>query len=1076
MNATSQEAAQRRGHQRGAGAAEAGRIRRKSAHPAASGSRGNGSASWIWRCLIIGWGCWLALTPAAARGEEPALAFLTALREQGHFDLALTYLDQMEESRLAPESFRRRIPLYRAETVIESVNQLRDIGQWESRLTDAQKLLEDFSATAASADDRSLAAETLANLRFRQGRFYLHKAETPRLSDSEREELRNKARASLNGSIEAFESARVLTRDRLEQIKQAAGSAAVDPEVVKQLRTSFTQIRLRKPIATELLADTWPAGSAEQIDLLTRAEAEYLDVWKDYRNYRAGVDGCLFAARCRQKLGKPVESVQLLDELLTMNDRPELLPIKQQAGLMAIDAWRAMEPYPYEQVIQRLQPLIANLTRAESRKPEWLKLQLEVARGLRAKAESMEAAGGSAGDIRELNKTAAVLAKNVARVPGTEQAAARELLQAWNIDLASDADTGEAPPASFLDARTRAADLIADLDLQKTELKELRTRLDAASDAERPVLQAEWTEAEKQMAAVANQAMDLLRDSARLVTPDTPRADRNHVRYLQAVVLYSTGRYLEAALLGEFLVRHWPTEEWTRQSAVIAINAWASLFEAAPADQRAFELQRLSEFCQVVEQRWSGSPEASHAAGILAKLALSANDSERARELVERMGSGGRGQMAIKLQLAQRIWNEILQGRAGLEGEALQAQLAASAPRIAEARKLLEEGLAEVTPENIDFAAARGRLLLARMLLESGEPALAVDQLELSGSGPLDLIKQGHPAVTSGPNADVLQRETFRTAITAYLGCLRGGSDPGQWIGRAEGVLKALRDQLRTLPEADAARELSAVYSVIAAELKAQIRSIPDPEEGKRLAQNLAKFLYSLAETTTEGKTGLWAASTLMEVVLTLEQKIRPEARADLVPLYRTAVQILELVRSKGFGADPQAEALELETGRYLGLAHRGIGNWDEATRAFASVLEKRATLIRTQIDAAETLQMQGRQSGVSAPLGKALMGTEPREDPKTKRKENVIWGWRRLVLVTKGREDFAESHRRALYGLIESQLEYGVLEKSDKAIRSALTQLETWRKAEPEYGSAEWKKKAGELELRIQQQLKSGQ
>lgn len=1013
---------------------------------------------------------WIAAGTPVARGEEPAQAFLAALREKHHFDLALTYLDQMQSSPIASESFRRRIPLYRAETIIESVNQLRDIEQWESRLNEAQQLLVTFSETATAAEDRSFAAETLANLRFRQARVYLSRSESPRLTDAERSAALDLVRETLQSCLASFETARTLTRTRLEEIAEIGKTATVDPEAVKQLRNSYTQIRLRKPIATEFLADTWPAGSSEQTGLLVQAEAEYQEVWKNYRNYAAGVDACLFAARCRQKLGKYADAILLLDELLTMNDQPALVPIKRRAGLMAIQSWQKMEPYPFEQVIQRLQPLLANLTRSQLREPDWLTIQLEVARGLRAKADSLVASGGSASEVRELNRTAGILAKAVARVPGSDQASARELLNLWKIEMTDQTDTVAEAPETFADAKALAADLVSELDLQRSELKTLQDQLAVADAARKPELESRIAEKTTARAATAQQALDLLRSAIRMATPDVSRADINHTRYLQAFVYFASGKFHEAALIGEFLMLHWPAEQWTQQSAALVINAWASIYEAAPPDDRAFELAKLMEVSQRVVERWNGSPEAAHAAGILARLALASSDIEQARKWSSAM-HGSSSRVDINLRLAQQIWNDVQNSR-NQPGAAGDEKTKADLERkIAEARKLLEEGLAESDPAAISFDVARGSLLLSRLLIDSGQPALAVDQLERTGLGALDLIKQNHPSVTGGSNAEAFQRETFRTAMSAYLGCLRNGGDPAQWIGKAEGVLAALRKLLASLPAAEASQELATFYSAIARELKTQIQSLSDPAERIRLAENLGVFLQSLGETTPDGRTILWAASTLIEVASSLEPGSAPDD-PHLVGLYRIAVKLLDLARAKGFEGDPQAEALTLESGRYLGLAQRGVGNWEAATKAFADVLELRPSLLKTQMDAAETLQLQSLRTQQPRYAGFAMMGTEKRTDPKTKRAENVIWGWRRLVLATKGQADFADVYHRSLFALIECRLEFGILEKSDRAIQAALTELENWRRADPTFGGPEWKQKAEALEARIRQKL----
>ncbi len=1009
----------------------------------------------------------MAGTAARLQAEEPAEAFLTALREKGHYDLALTYLDQMEAGQLASESFRRRIPLYRAETIVESVAELRNFELWDQRLGEAEALLEAFSKNSPSTDDRSLASEALANLRFRQAQAYIKRSESPRLSDSERQEFLLKSRQLLETSVAAFNEAREVTKARLEQLRSDDGPGNVDRDTVNQLRKTFTQIRLRIPIATEFLADTWPAGSAERNQLLVSAEAEYQDVWKDYRQFAAGVDACMYASRCLQKLGEYQKAAEQLNDLLIMEGRADLLPIKRRAAIMAIEAWRKMEPYPHEMVIQRLQPMLANLTRLQQREQEWLTIQLEVARALRTKAQLLAETGGTAAQIRDLNRTAAIMAKTVARTPGSEQDVARDLLATWNIDLPESAsETGPTVPTTFEEAKILAAELLGDADLERSELADLKTRLQSAAEGERAELETQIAEQKKKLDAQVRQTLDALRQATLLATSETSRADLNHTRFLQAWCYYSMDRYFEAALIGEFLLKHYPAVEWTRQAAGVVMNSYASMYSVAAKDDRAFEQQKLMEVCEIVRNRWPGSPEGSRAATIMAQLALSSGDMERARELSQNMAGNSGTRIGINIQLAQQIWNRVQGERAGLSAAELQQRSEEFTRQLGEARAILDEAMAGVTDANVDFESARGSLLLARILVDLGNPGLAVDELERAGVGPLDLIKQGHAAISGSPDADVFQRETFRTSITAYLGCMRDGGDPAQWISRAEGVLAALREKLKALPAEDASRELAAIYRKIADELKSQLDSITIPGQRAALAQNLAAFLKSLGNTTSEGRTTLWAASTLIDVADSMaESGAGPDQTESL---YKTAVQLLESARQKGFADDPQAEGLRLESSRFLGLAHRGAGNWDQAIKSLADLLAERPTLLIAQMDAAETLQIQGQKTKSADALGRAMMGTEKRPDAKTGRQQNAIWGWRQLVMATRNKEQFAEVYSRCLFGLIESRLEYGILKPSPEAVDAALTELANWRRADPETGGPKWKPRVDALEQRI--------
>ena len=73
--------------------------------------------------------------------EEPAEAFLEALRERGYYDVAIDYLDGLENSDLISAEFRKTLPFEKAQTLISSTDNMGDMNLVEVRLDQAQQLL-----------------------------------------------------------------------------------------------------------------------------------------------------------------------------------------------------------------------------------------------------------------------------------------------------------------------------------------------------------------------------------------------------------------------------------------------------------------------------------------------------------------------------------------------------------------------------------------------------------------------------------------------------------------------------------------------------------------------------------------------------------------------------------------------------------------------------------------------------------------------------------------------------------------------------------------------------------------------
>ena len=162
---------------------------------------------------------------------------------------------------------------------------------------------------------------------------------------------------------------------------------------------------------------------------------------------------------------------------------------------------------------------------------------------------------------------------------------------------------------------------------------------------------------------------------------------------------------------------------------------------------------------------------------------------------------------------------------------------------------------------------------------------------------------------------------------------------------------------------------------------------------------------------------------------------------------HRTIVKSL----ASGRITDPLHHLLkeDMKTVFELIEVRKAIESWSaylaarRATADEVAILEKNSNNLDIQIDAAETQQAWAKSSGRSKLYGESMMGSRPTKDPKTNRSQNLIWGWRRISQATRGKEKYASAFYKSLYHLAECRLEYGILEKRQDAIDSALIEIE---------------------------------
>ena len=148
------------------------------------------------------------LLTGRVQAEEPAEKFLDALRENGYYDVALLYLDDLNKGNLVGPDFKKEIPFERAKTLIRSTSALRDREKIEQSLDEAQTLLTAYASKNKSLKVSGKTLRFQGNLMYLRANSYLRQSESDRLTAGEKNELLTKARKLLNESLTSYTKAR----------------------------------------------------------------------------------------------------------------------------------------------------------------------------------------------------------------------------------------------------------------------------------------------------------------------------------------------------------------------------------------------------------------------------------------------------------------------------------------------------------------------------------------------------------------------------------------------------------------------------------------------------------------------------------------------------------------------------------------------------------------------------------------------------------------------------------------------------------------------------------------------------
>ncbi|MEM9940115.1 MAG: hypothetical protein AAF939_00915 [Planctomycetota bacterium] len=1006
-----------------------------------------------------------AIIASGLNADEPAEKFLEALRDAGYYDVALDYLKEAETSKLVNPEFKKEIPFERAQVLISSVRSSRDRDEINTRLDQAQALLAQYAKNNQSLKVSGKTLRFQGNLLYLRASSQLSQTESDRMTVSEKEEIYKVARKLLKDSYEAYSKSKSQIRRLIDpNSEDAIILDAEDPTTIRDrnlYQNLYTDVRVAIPMVAEKLGDTYPDNSPERRKELEKAADEYVDVYNDYRRFLSGLRACVYAARCNQKLGKHKAALDLLENIFELGNNSAIKSLKLESYVLACESWKQTKPYPFNKAIKLLEPAVSVLNRMEIRNPDWLRVQLELAQAKKAKSDAIKEKGGPKAnqESKAMLRAAGKVLRNVARTPSEYRDTARDLLSDWDISV-SEVASEVVVPKTFDDARQAGKDTIGEIEILLADLGQARKKVAASSD---PTVKAQAQRGldglQNQISELTETALTQLNTALEFADEETIRADINNIRYLQAFCYFVNQQYFESAIISEFLLNKYPTVDGTRQAMNLLIQSYSVMMDQADPDERDFEKEKLTSVCNAVIDRWPGSNQAGSAAGTMTRLSINNKNYDVAEKFFLKIpeSSSARGPLAVRL--GQRLFRDYLAKlKSGSDPTTLQSMLN-------NAKTYMAEGVKAASLDSLDYDTATGSLFLVDAYLESGDVDAAVNQLENVSLAPLTLVAKKHPAV-SGRYADAYSRETYKTAIKVYLAAMKKADDKRVWIDKANGIISGMQETAEKSNDPADGNRLAIVYRMMAKELLSGFNTIDDEGKKKEFANILASFLESVEKESDDAKTVLWAGSTLLSVA---NQLVQDGLQAEAKPKFNQANSALTRAEKMGFQGDPQEKQLGIELKRQRALALRGTGDFEGALEQFVAIIQSTGPAINLQIDATETVQMAAKAAKRPKGYVEAIKGAKPVKDPKTKRTKKLIWGWEKLFLATRGKEKFQNTYFQALYHIVECRLEYGILLKNTKAIKSAGKEIENQRERDPTFaGSAEWKKKFDDLEKRI--------
>jgi hypothetical protein len=485
--------------------------------------------------LCLGLVTWVALSHWGC-AAEPAREFLEQLQARGYHDVALAYLERLEQRPLADEAFQQALAYHQGETLIQAALLQRTAAGKASDLDRAQSYFERFVQARPNHPLALAATGRMADILVERARLLLNQAEAATVDARRRSELQEEARQLFALATETFQANQAELRKRLEAMPNKL-SREKDAELIAQrdqMRADYVQAQF---VAAMLIYEeglSYDVEDPRRRQKLVAAEAGFGKVAEKYRQRMAGLSAVLFQGRCRQRLGEPRKALEYYEDLLlTLPDNdPVLRSLKTKTLRNAMECWMEPDINQLEAARQRGEQWIENQKPTERADDDWLGMKLLLAR-VYHRLLQQNPSGQESG---MLSREARRLAIEVAKYRSDSQQPAQELLA--ELGQAVTAPAAEIDVKSFGEAIAASREALSRRQVAAQTVELLAHRLAAAGPNDGGELAMRLEEAKQQVAATEVQALELLRRAQELITDETPEDQVNQVRFYLCTLYY----------------------------------------------------------------------------------------------------------------------------------------------------------------------------------------------------------------------------------------------------------------------------------------------------------------------------------------------------------------------------------------------------------------------------------------------------------------------------------------------------------------------------------------------------------
>lgn len=965
-------------------------------------------------------------------------------QERGYFDTALQYLEWMKDSPMAPPSLKERYDFEVALVHMGAIENQKMFLKFEEHLKLCREALEKYIREHPEGGVIFEARMTLGRLYQEEGRIKMLTADLDVTREENKKQLREQAREDYKKSQPIFNAVRDMAREPVVKLQKEAvdNPNSVDMDALNTARGRYL-VALESTIqAKAYIAKTYPADSKEFKDGINAAVNDYLKMAKDYVSFKAGFDAKLSAAVLLKDLGDFKRSRELLGELNTLSG-DAFMDILTQSLLLALEMnLIEKKPENYQDSINRARGWSDTVGAAAKISYDGQRIFLLGARNFIEYSKTQE-------DNRQEKdralRDAGVFLRQVRNTYPPLYREARDLLEqigAVQVDRSN--------PENYQQAKEFA-------DEQWNEFVLLNTQIqDAKNDEERQEIQGRIAENARLCADTIHRAVAMREEG-------TPIAEINSLRFNLARLYMTQGRYLEAAVMLDFMARRYSSGSNATDMAKLAIQLYRTVYvndKIGGYDTTAVgeQLDKLAAFILV---RWDGQPEVTGEVQLVQiETAIDAGNLAEAKKLLEATAEGTAQRVSAELKLGLSLWNRyasLVRLPDGADDKPTRGELD---DMQTEAKKQLETGLRgklkllDEGKGRADSISIQGAMTLGQMSLDRGDSKQAIDWLNNPKIGPLALADEAGLAPNLKTLVDGLRINALMFVLRAYVG--------NEELDKAEETMNRLEKAIKD-EGADDTR-LTQIYVLLGRQLENRLKDLSesgDAEQAEKVAKGFELFLNRIGGRGDNSfQIMYWIADTFYRLGsgLSSDKNVPEEAKdyfRSAAKTYTTILQRIEDDREAGTEGDarwaPERAGDTIKT--RLAESLRAIGLY-EASLNYLNALLEEENRIAIQIEAARTLEAWGKIDNQKT--AQAVVGGFP---------SRAVIGWNGLLRQTRNNIDrFSDFYYEAYLGKFRCAIEMArIAEKNkddkrkDSLLENAYNDFGTLISQRPQLGGPEW-------------------